>query len=117
VVALADDASSRGRWLTRALAFEYVSVAWGTLSATWSITGGVLSGSLGILGLGLNVAADMAGSSILVWRFRVERRDPGRAPRAELKAVVVVALGLAAVAVFLALQASRALASHSAAAG
>ena len=69
--------------LGRALALSYFSVAWGLIAGASSIAAGLLAGSLGVLGLGLNVLADVAGSIGLIWRFGVERRDPKRGLRSE----------------------------------
>jgi divalent metal cation (Fe/Co/Zn/Cd) transporter len=107
--------SARQRLVIRALTLEYVSIGWGLVSATWSVTAGLLAGSLGVLGIGLNVIADVAGSVGLVWRFRIEQRDPHRAERAEASVSLVVGGGLALVAAFLATEAIRALVAGSAA--
>ena len=66
----------RARLVTRALQLSYFSVAWGVVAGTLAIVAGLLAGSLGVLGVGLDTAADVAGSVGLVWRFGVERRDP-----------------------------------------
>jgi divalent metal cation (Fe/Co/Zn/Cd) transporter len=71
-----------------------VSVVWGLGVGTWSITAGLLAGSLGVLGLGLDLVADVAGSISLIWRFRLERSDPVSADRAEARASVVVVVAL-----------------------
>ena len=69
-----------------------VSVIWGLGVGVLSITVGLLAGSLGVVGLGLDVLADVAGSAGLVWRFRQERSDPTSADRAEARASAVVAI-------------------------
>src|SRR5580704_11717219 len=97
--------------LKRALALSYFSVAWGVIAGASAITAGLLAGSLGVLGLGLNVLADVAGSIGLVWRFGVERRAPARGHRAEARASVVVATGLSVVAVTLTVAAINGLVS------
>ncbi len=99
--------------LVRALMLSYVSVAWGLIAGASSITAGLLAGSLGVLGLGLNVLTDVAGSIGLIWRFGVERRDPERGRRAEARASVVVAAGLGLVAITLTVAAIADLLSHS----
>lgn len=100
--ALDDDVDpARNLLLGRALTLSYVSVAWGLIAGVSSITAGLLAGSLGVLGLGLNVLADVAGSIGLIWRFGVERRDPKRGLRAEARASIVVAAGLGLVAITL----------------
>jgi hypothetical protein len=59
------------------------------------------------------VLADVIGSAALVWRFRAERRQPGRSQAAEVRAAVVVAAALAIVSAVITLQAALALATGS----
>jgi divalent metal cation (Fe/Co/Zn/Cd) transporter len=88
------DVTQRRLLVQRALTLVSLSVAWGLLAGTWSITAGLLAGSLGVLGLGFIVMADVAGSASLIWRFRRERSDPGVADQVEARASVVVAAAL-----------------------
>jgi divalent metal cation (Fe/Co/Zn/Cd) transporter len=104
---------SRHQLLARALALSYFSVGWGLIAGASAITAGLLAGSLGVLGLGLNVLADVAGSIGLVWRFGVERRDPTRGLQAEARASIVVATALGLVAISLTIAAIDDLLSHS----
>ena len=99
--------------LVRALVLSYFSIGWGLIAGASAVTAGLLAGSLGVLGLGLNVLADVAGSVGLVWRFGVERRDPTRGIRAEARASVVVATALALVAITLTVAAIDELVAHS----
>jgi divalent metal cation (Fe/Co/Zn/Cd) transporter len=110
----ADVGKSRSRLLSRALLLSYGSVVWGLTAGTWAVTTGLLDGSLGVLGLGLNVFADVAGSIGLVWRFGVERRDPKRGIQAEARASVVVAAALGLVALTLVVAAIKDLITHTA---
>ena len=112
-----DHGSSLGRrnaLLRKALLLSVVSVVWGLGVGTWSITAGLLAGSLGVLGLGLDVLADVAGSSSLVWRFRMERSDPEMADRAEVRASLVVAAALLLTASLLTVASLQALVSGTA---
>ncbi len=104
-----DRPEDRDHLIHRALLLSYTSVVWGVLSGTWSITAGLLAGSLGVLSLGFNVLADVAGSVGLVWRFRTERSDPAAGHRAEARASVVVASALMVSALVIAVAATRAL--------
>lgn len=78
----------------KALLLSVASVVWGLGAGTWSITAGLLAGSLGVLGLGLDLLADVAGSVSLVWRFGLERSGSNDADRAEARASVVVGAAL-----------------------
>jgi divalent metal cation (Fe/Co/Zn/Cd) transporter len=57
--------------------------------------------------------ADVAGSATLIWRFRAERRRPGRSAAHEGRAAVIVAAALAIVAVVLTAKSVSALAGGS----
>ena len=108
-----DEDFVRRTLLSRALTLSYLSVLWGVVAGSVSVTAGLLAGSLGVLGLGLNVLADVAGSIGLVWRFGVEKRDPARGHRAEARASLVVAVGLSVVGVTLSVAAINGLVSGS----
>jgi divalent metal cation (Fe/Co/Zn/Cd) transporter len=79
-----------------------------------SVTVGILDGSLGVVGLGLNVLADVIGSAFLVWRFRGElRHTAAHGAAMEERAAHAVAAALATVSLVLAVSAVGALASGS----
>ena len=105
--------TERDRLVARAVLLSSVSVLWGTVSGAWSLTSGLLAGSLAVFGLGLSVAGDVVGSACLVWRFRTERRDPRQASRAETRVSVVVAASLSVAALVLTTEAIYALATES----
>lgn len=99
--------------ITTALRLVTVSVAFGILSGTVSIATGLQDHSLGVFAVGLGVAADVAGSATLIWRFRAERRHAGGSSRAEKRAAIVVAMALAVVSAVLIIESGLALASGS----
>ena len=94
-----------------ALRLSWASIACALLLGTASIALGALNHSLAILGVGLNLAGDLSGSAVLIWRFRAERRGAQGAENAEPVARRVVAASLAVVAAFLTVQAARELSS------
>jgi divalent metal cation (Fe/Co/Zn/Cd) transporter len=102
--------SRRHHLIVVALWLSSISVVWGAVSGGLAVTVGLLDGSLGVLGLGLNLLADLTGSAILIWRFRAELRHAGHADRVEARAAVVVASALGTVSVILAVSAIQALA-------
>jgi len=94
-----------------ALRLSWFSVAWAALSGTASLTVGVLDHSLAIVGVGLNLLADLTGSLVLIWRFSQERRRWRRAENAERVARLVVGASLSVIAAFLAAESVRQLAA------
>jgi divalent metal cation (Fe/Co/Zn/Cd) transporter len=105
-----ENGARRTRLIVVALWLTSISVVWGTVSGGVSVTVGLLDGSLGVLGLGLNVLADVTGSAVLVWRFRAELRHSARGENVEARAAVVVAAALATVSIVLVVSAIHALA-------
>jgi divalent metal cation (Fe/Co/Zn/Cd) transporter len=99
-----------------ALRLSYLSVAWAALSGGASLAIGVLEHSLAVIGVGLNLLGDLAGSMVLIWRFWHERNRLHGAEDAERVARFVVGASLSAVAVFLAVQSVRELAGGTGAA-
>ena len=67
---------------------------------------------MSVLGSGLALLADLAGSVVLVWRFHAERQHPIHAERAERRAATVVVVALALVSAVVAADAISALADH-----
>jgi divalent metal cation (Fe/Co/Zn/Cd) transporter len=82
-----------------------LSVTWGVGSGVWAITTALGSHSLGVLGLGLNMAADVTASLFVAWRLWDELRATQAPERAERMASVIVGFALIALAVFLAVEA------------
>jgi divalent metal cation (Fe/Co/Zn/Cd) transporter len=99
-----------------ALRLSWLSVGWAALSGTASLAAGVIDHSLAIIGVGLTLVADLAGSSVLIWRFNQERAGSPRADNAERIARLTVGASLSVVAAFLAVQSVRELATGAGAA-
>ena len=101
----------RSALIALALRLSWLSVAWAAVSGTASLTVGVLDHSLAIVGVGLNLFGDLAGSLVLIWRFHLERTRLHRADSAERVARRTVGVALTVAALFLAVQSVRKLAA------
>jgi divalent metal cation (Fe/Co/Zn/Cd) transporter len=99
--------------VTVALRLVTVSVAFGVISGAVSVITGLQDHSLGVFAVGLDVLADVAGSAVLIWRFRAERQQPVQSETAEVRAAIVVAVALVVVSGVLIIQSAAALASGS----
>ena len=100
--------------LSRALYLSLASVCAGALIGALSVAIGVVERSVGVLGSGLALLADLAGSVVLAWRFHAERHHPVHAERAERRAAAVIVAALALVSAVVAAEAIRALLQHDA---
>jgi divalent metal cation (Fe/Co/Zn/Cd) transporter len=95
--------------LGHALRLSWASISVGVVLGVVSVGSGIAEHSLGVLAAGLSVLADVTGSVVLVWRFRVERADPVRAEHVEQLAARAVAGALCVIAVALAFESINAL--------
>ncbi len=91
-----------------------LTVVWNTIVGGSAVATAVATGSLVLIGFGLNAVVDSSASAILVWRFRAERsRHFGRADRAERLALRIAGVAFLVIALCLAVQATGALRSGS----
>ena len=102
---------ARTTHLGRALRLSALSIVWSGVAGSIAVYAAFVSGSLSLLGFGADAVIDSVASIVLVWRFRVEARQPHRAERVEAAAERVVALALIVLALYLTFGAVRALVS------
>jgi divalent metal cation (Fe/Co/Zn/Cd) transporter len=108
----ATGARERSRLLGWALYLSIASVCVGVLVGALSLTVGVTEHSVAVLGSGLVMLADLAGSVVLIWRFHAERTHPVRAGDVERRAAGVIVVALALVSAAVGAEAIRALAQQ-----
>jgi divalent metal cation (Fe/Co/Zn/Cd) transporter len=101
--------STRRLFVLAAIRATSLSVAWAILVGGAAVVSGVAAHSLGLVGFGLNSLIDGSASAVLIWRFRVEQRDPDRAHRVEHAAHGVVGMTMMVVAAYIGVQAIRSL--------
>ncbi len=99
----------RPRELRAALALSFISVAWNGVVGGTAVIVGLATASLSLLGFGVDAAIDSVASVVLIWRFRIESRQPERAHAVEAKAERVVGIALLALAGYLVLASMRSL--------
>jgi divalent metal cation (Fe/Co/Zn/Cd) transporter len=101
----------RDHFLRRALVLSVLSIAINAFAGGAAVLVALTSGSLSLLGFGVDAAIDSAASVALVWRFSIEAREPHRAERVETLAEGAVGVVLLILAAYLAISAVRALAT------
>lgn len=67
-------ANDRARLLKRGLLLEYVTVAWNLIEGTIAIAAAAASGSVALLGFGIDSFVESTSGSVLIWRLLAERR-------------------------------------------
>ncbi len=93
--------------LRAALRISLASVLWSGTVGLAAVVVALASGSLSMLGFGVDATIDGAASAVLIWRFAIEVRQPDRAARVERLATSIVGITLIVFAAYLALAAVR----------
>ena len=101
--------AARAIAVRRALWLSALSIAWSGIAGSIAVYAALLGGSLSLLGFGADAVIDSLASMALVWRFRVEKREPERAARVERIAERAVGLALVFLALYIAVASIRAL--------
>jgi divalent metal cation (Fe/Co/Zn/Cd) transporter len=94
----------RSRLLARALRLEYVTVGWNLVEGAIAIAAAMASGSVALLGFGIDSFVESASGSVMIWRLHAERRtaDEERIEQVERRAQKLVAGSLGLLAVYIA---------------
>jgi len=87
---------------------QYVTIAWNSVECLVSIGAGVLAGSIALLGFGFDSALEVTSSLAAVWRLARDEDEDAR-ERAERRALRVIGVCFMALAVYVAVEAIRAL--------
>jgi divalent metal cation (Fe/Co/Zn/Cd) transporter len=87
-----------------------ITVGWNMLVGGAAVATAISTGSLSLIGFGINAVVDSSASSVLVWRFGAEEAGHAeRAQRAERLALRLAGTAFLLVALYLSIQATRAL--------
>ena len=104
---------ARDKDLHRALWLSAFSMVWNGIAGSIAAYVALVTGSLSLLGFGVDAVIDSIASVALIWRFLVESTQPARAARVERMAERAVGISLILLAVYLVVSAIRALATQS----
>jgi divalent metal cation (Fe/Co/Zn/Cd) transporter len=103
--------TSRSQDLRRALLLSAISIGWSGIAGSIAVYVAVVSGSLSLLGFGVDAVIDAIASVTLIWRFMAESTQPHRAALVERRAERIIGWALMALALYLAVASLRSLAS------
>jgi divalent metal cation (Fe/Co/Zn/Cd) transporter len=85
-------------------------VGWNIVVGGAAVVTAISTGSLSLIGFGINAVVDSSASAVLVWRFRAEEAGHAeRAQRAEQLALRIAGAAFLLIALYLVIQASRSL--------
>ena len=98
--------ASRPTLLRRALRLEYLTVGWNIIEGIIAIAAAMASGSVALLGFGIDSFVESASGSVMIWRLLAERNadedDEERIEQVERRAQKLVAASLILLAAYIA---------------
>lgn len=104
---------NRPRLATRGRRLEYFTIAWNTLEGLIAVGAGAMAGSVSLVGFGVDSFIEVASGMAVLWRMAVDS-DPHRREYREWIALRVVGTCFFALALYVAIEASRDLISRNA---
>lgn len=101
----------RAPLLKRALALEYLTVAWNVIEAVVAIGAGLAANSVALVGFGIDSVVESISGGVLIWRLNAEEggMDAEAIERLDRRAHKLVAGSLFALAAYVGVDAIRAL--------
>lgn len=103
---------TRATALRRGLRLEYLTVGWNIVEGAVAITAAIVSGSVALLGFGVDSVVESVSGSVLIWRLGSEargRRDEEAIERIERNAERLVGASFFVLAAYVAFDATTSL--------
>lgn len=100
--------NARETVVSRGLHLEYLTVAWNTLEALLALVFGTVTGSIALLGFGLDSIIEVSSGTVLLWRLRSDH-NPEHRERVEHRALRLVGISFLALAAYLIFEAIKTL--------
>jgi divalent metal cation (Fe/Co/Zn/Cd) transporter len=106
-------AADRTEGLRRAALLCGLTVTWNVAVGGTAVITAISTGSLSLIGFGINAVVDSSASAVLVWRFRAEQAGhTNRAEQAERLALRIAGAAFLLIALYLIIQATRTLSAE-----
>lgn len=102
---------TRAPLLQHALRLEYLTVGWNVVEGCIAVTAALTSGSIALMGFGVDSFVESASGTVLIWRLIAEEKgmNPSEIEQLDQRAHKLVGVSLFALAAYIALDAVWAL--------
>jgi divalent metal cation (Fe/Co/Zn/Cd) transporter len=87
---------------------QYLTIAWNSVECLISIGAGLVAGSIALIGFGFDSAIEVASSLAALWRLARDEDEAAR-ERAERRALRLIGIGFTVLAIYVAVDAIKAL--------
>ncbi len=96
---MATDAIQRRLTVSRGIRLEYLTVGWNILEGAIAVLSGIISGSVALVGFGIDSAIESFSGAVLLWRLHAEKNGQ-KADLLDRKALKLVGTGFLLLAVY-----------------
>ena len=101
---MATDAIQRRLTVSRGIRLEYLTVGWNILEGAIAVLSGIISGSVALVGFGIDSAIESFSGAVLLWRLHAEKNGQ-KADLLDRRALKLVGTGFLLLAVYVAFDA------------
>lgn len=101
--------ADRAALVRRALWLAMFTVSWNVVEGVVAMAAAFLAGSRALAGFGVDSFVEALSAAVLIWRLRVEQRQPDRAEGVERRAVRLIGVAFLALAALVGAESVRSL--------
>jgi len=99
---------TRSQHLQRGILLEYLTIGWNVIEGMVAVASGAISGSIALVGFGIDSFIEVSSGSVLLWRLRSEHRGAS-GEDAERRALKLVGASFLLLAAYVSVDAIRTL--------
>jgi divalent metal cation (Fe/Co/Zn/Cd) transporter len=103
--------AGRSEFLRQGQRLEYVTITWNSVEALVSVFAGIATGSVALVGFGLDSIIEVVSGTALLWRLHQDF-DPSRRERVEQTTLRIVGWCFVALAAYIAVESASDLVQH-----
>jgi hypothetical protein len=103
------EVATRSQHLQRGILLEYFTVAWNIIEGLVAVVSGTVSGSIALVGFGVDSFIETSSGGILLWRLHAERRNGRNEARLERSALKLVGVSFLLLAAYVSFDSAKSL--------
>src|SRR6516164_3850269 len=103
-----DRSVARSQYIGHGIFLEYITIGWNLVEGAVAVASGAISGSVALVGFGIDSFIETSSGGILLWRLKAENRGAD-AERVERRALKLVGVGFLLLAAYVAVDSAKCL--------
>src|SRR6516225_9947324 len=103
-----DRSVARSQYIGHGIFLEYITIGWNLVEGAVAVASGAISGSVALVGFGIDSFIETSSGGVLLWRLRAEHRGHD-ARRIERKALKLVGVSFMLLALYVTFESAKSL--------